>query len=292
MLKRQRIILSLIQKSGGKISRLEIMKLAFLLSREGESRILENFYQFLPYKFGPYSFNMIHELDSLKSNGFIKDISKQELSITQIAKSELENLEGSVVSDINRINRIYGKLSVSKLIDAVYSNYPWYTVLSDNINKRTQQLPKAVKKVYTAGYEGLQIDGFLDLILKAGIRRIIDIRKNPISRVYGFHGKTLSRLSRNLGIEYNHFPTLGIETNLRSNLVKESDYIHLFNNYKADVLSNKMDEIESVVKLMNDLPSVLVCQEANNNQCHRSVLAGIVSSYLNKDFIELRKRYE
>jgi len=67
MLIRQKVILSLIDQMGnqspsgnhGKVSRLQLVKWAFLLENE---RKMKTFYQFVPYHYGPFSFTLYHEL--------------------------------------------------------------------------------------------------------------------------------------------------------------------------------------------------------------------------------------
>jgi hypothetical protein len=57
MFSRQRAILRLIENEGGTVSRLRLVKLAFLLSQEaGAPRV--GTYDFVPYKRGPFSFTL------------------------------------------------------------------------------------------------------------------------------------------------------------------------------------------------------------------------------------------
>ena len=100
-----------------------------------------------------------------------------------------------------------------------------------------------------AGYEGLQIDGFLNILLEAGIEQIIDVRHNPISRRYGFHKSTLSGVCGRLNIEYKHVPEVGIPSELRANLRQPSDYIPLFQEYEKKTLSSQPLAVERIGKL-------------------------------------------
>ena len=89
-------------------------------------------------------------------------------------------------------------------MDYVYRQYPWFTVNS----KRQQNAarPVAALAVYTAGYEGQQVDAFLNMLMRNGIQQLLDVRNNPVSRRYGFHKTTLGRLCKSLDIEYVHRP--------------------------------------------------------------------------------------
>lgn len=44
----------------------------------------------------------------------------------------------------------------------------------------------SVNVVYTIGYEGIDLEQFIDIIKKNHIDTIIDVRKNPVSRKKGF----------------------------------------------------------------------------------------------------------
>ena len=105
------------------------------------------------------------------------------------------------------------------MVDAVYRKYPWFTMNSDVLQKRTVKRPKAEPAVYTKiGYEGLMVDSLLDILLRKGISRLVDVRCNPIARRYGFHRSTLMGLCADLGIEYVHVASLGVPSAWRVNL--------------------------------------------------------------------------
>ena len=137
--------------------------------------------------------------------------------------------------------------------------------------------PLAPLAVYTAGYEGLSIDGFLNMLVQHGITCLIDVRQNPTSRRYGFHKTTLSRLCGLLNIEYVHIPELGIKSQYRRDLKTLSDYRALFKQYTAATLAAELDSIDEVTKLITEKPSVLVCMEADPVYCHRSCLAKYIA---------------
>lgn len=59
--KRQRFLLSFIHQLDENVTVTDIQKLAFLHTMSGES----NYYEFIPYKFGAYSFQLGEDLDIL-----------------------------------------------------------------------------------------------------------------------------------------------------------------------------------------------------------------------------------
>ena len=102
---------------------------------------------------------------------------------------------------------------------------------------------------------------------------MIDVRCNPIARCYGFHKTTTQRLCNDLGIEYLHFPSLGVPLTWRSNLSDGSSYEALLERYNRDILPENSADLDRVAALLADAPSALMCMEADNRCCHRSQLA-------------------
>lgn len=272
MLHRQRALLAILQQVGGQASTLQLMKWAFLLGQETPSHGGKTFYHFIPYRYGPYSFTLNRETDTLIRNGFVEKTDTKTWELTDIGREQSVNLPTQISQDISSVTRQYGQLSGSELIDRVYADYPWFTVNSDWTEKRREQRPVANQAIYTAGYEGKTVDEFLNLLMQSGIRRLIDVRYNPISRRYGFHKSTLKRLCNALEIDYQHLPGLGIPGSARADLDTADSYLALFKEYRCG-LTNRSDDLQTVMSLLNTEPSVLVCMEANPEFCHRNVLA-------------------
>jgi len=185
-------------------------------------------------------------------------------------------MDASVRSDVHRVVRLHKGKHREDLIDYVYDRYPAFTVNSEI--RKLEPHPSTDCDVFTAGYEGLLVDGFLNGLIRSGIRRLIDVRNNPVSRRYGFHKTTLARLCGKLGIEYVHFPELGIASDQRQDIDAPGARQSLFDEYERNTLSAHRDSITRVGALMLELPSVLVCMEACHSQCHRSRLASAVSA--------------
>lgn len=262
----------ILQQVGGTASSVQMMKWAFLLSCETPSHGGKTFYQFIPYRYGPYSFTLNQETDSLIRNGFLEKGTDNRWRLTPIGKGLNLKLPSDVSKDICQIIATYGKLSGQKLTNLVYDKYSWFTINSELPGRRKEQRPVAKKYIYTAGYEGKTVDEFLNLLMESGISRLIDVRYNPISRRYGFHKSTLSRLCSSLNIDYQHFPGLGIPGSERECIGSENQYITLFENYRLNLSSHEKD-LANVIGFLQSEPSVLVCMEANPNCCHRNVLA-------------------
>jgi uncharacterized protein (DUF488 family) len=271
MITRQRILLSLIEQ-GRVPKRTQLMKWLFLLRHEAPETVGESFYEFVPHKYGPFSFQVYREISALESAGFLK---ADELVIPakrrREARAEVRKLPTRTATGIDRILRKYGKRSLDKLLDDVYERYPWYASRSERRpRKRTKRAPLAV---YTVGYEGRTVDGLLDHLLRSGIRRLVDVRKNAMSRKYGFTGKTIAKLCADVGIEYTHVPALGIPGTLRVDLDSPEAYQRLFDLYEREILPDATKGISQVADLCLDKPSALMCFEASSQMCHRGRLA-------------------
>ena len=272
MLNRQKALLAILQQVGGQASTLQMMKWAFLLSQATPSHGGKTFYQFIPYRYGPYSFTLNRETDTLIRSGFVEKIDKRTWELTDLGREQPVNLSKQVSQDIATVTQQYGNLSGSALMEMVYDHFPWFTVNSDFLEKRREQRPIAEKAIYTAGYEGKPVDEFLNLLMQAGIFRLIDVRYNPISRRYGFHKSTLKRLCNSLEIDYQHLPGLGIPGSARTNLNSMDSYLVLFKEYQCGLVDRRKD-LHNAISLLKSKPSVLVCMEANPKYCHRNVLA-------------------
>ncbi len=276
----------MLQQTGGIASSLQMMKWAFLLSSETPSQGGKTFYQFIPYRYGPYSFTLNQETDSLIRNGFISR-NDNHWELTDLGENLDTNLPKDIGQDVRRIATTYGKMSGPKLINLIYEKYSWFTINSDIPGRRKGERPVAEKMIYTAGYEGKTVDEFLNLLMESGMSRLIDVRYNPISRRYGFHKSTLSRLCNSLNIDYQHLPGLGIPGSQRGDLGCDAQYGVLFENYRHSLPSRKED-LASVSKLLNSSASVLVCMEADPEFCHRNVLAQYLKCLIDMPIKHLR----
>ncbi|MEM9410249.1 MAG: DUF488 domain-containing protein [Planctomycetota bacterium] len=274
MLNRQKAIIEILSRAQRPVTHLQLTKLCFLLRHQFDSKGGSAFYDFVPYKFGPFSFALFQEVGKLVNQGFIAEPTNKSWELGDVA-ADTSKLDKYIKADIGDLIGKYGSFSKNRLIDYVYESHPRFTINSEI--KKLQRHPKAKEAVFTAGYEGLSVDAFLDLLSRNGVKRIVDVRKNPIARRYGFHKSTLNRLSRNLGIDYRHVPELGIHSEQRQNLDAQSDRDRLFDRYEATTLAKSESAIDTVAQYCSEMPSVLVCMEREPCTCHRARLAPFVS---------------
>jgi hypothetical protein len=293
MLRRQRTVLQLLNTADRSVSLTQLQKLLFLLRAETFLNRDGAFYEFLPYKFGPYSFAAAREVDSLVAYGYIESVvsgSSTSLIVTALGIREGKVVDQDTARAIRAIISIYGKVPVRALMKDVYSRYSWYASRSDAKDLVPADAPKpkvATPAVYTIGYEGRSVDGFFDSLLKAGIRCIIDVRANPVSRKYGFARRSLSETASKLGLTYSHHPGLGISSESRKGVESPADFRQLFKYYESRILATRTREIETVGNLMKATPAVLLCREKEPRDCHRSRLASRLAVSTGMSVIDL-----
>jgi len=178
----------MIDRAGRPVTHLEITKWAFLTALEMPSGGGSSFYDFLPYQYGPFSFAMFRELAGLAQKGYLRDIEWNGHAAWELVgdmQGDTASLARDVRGDAARVVERFINKSDDELIDYVYDRFPWYTANSKI--RRLASRPVADTAVYTVGYEGCSIDGLLNVLMRQGIQRIVDVRRNPVARRYGFH---------------------------------------------------------------------------------------------------------
>ena len=284
MLTRQKVLLALIQDASGSLARIPLFKYAFLLSQEGGLPPALPFYDFVPFKYGPYSFRMLREMQGLERYGYVVSDSEQfwiASGMESSMRDAIRTLPGDLRRQISLLVAKYSVLSQRELLRRVYNAYPAFTFRS----KCLELIPPSAAEprpapccIHTLGYERKSIDGFLNLIVQKGLKQIIDVRANPVSRKYGFAKSTLSTLAAKVSVGYSHVPLLGIPSRDRKNLGTPQSYVELLDDYEARILPLRAEPQRDVLRAMQAQPSVLVCMEENPAFCHRGRLAKILAS--------------
>lgn len=284
MLTRQKVLLALIQEVSGSVARIPLFKYAFLLSQEGNLPPALPFYDFVPFKYGPYSFGLLREIQGLERYGYVVS-DREQFRIASEMEGAVHDVVRTLPDDIRRpvssLITKYGGLSQHELLRRVYNLYPAFTFRSncrDLIPPSASEPRSAPLCIYTLGYERKSIDDFLNLVVQKGLKQIIDVRANPVSRKYGFAKSTLSALTAKVSVGYLHIPLLGIPSTDRKNLGTPQSYLQLLDDYEARILPLRAEQQRDVLRTMKTLPSVLVCMEDNPSFCHRGRLARILAS--------------
>ena len=137
-----------------------------------------------------------------------------------------------------------------------------------------------IRDRFTIGYEGISLEKYLGKLIKNNIKLLIDVRKNPLSMKFGFSKSLLRKYCNSLGIEYVHYPEVGIDSDKRKNLNDQVDYDTLFKTYASTTLKNEINGQEKIIENILDKKRVaLTCFEAEHCQCHRSHLANSIAKF-------------
>jgi uncharacterized protein (DUF488 family) len=284
VLTRQKAILAILMDAGGALERTAFVKLAFLLRQQPGFQGAGTFYDFVPYKFGPFSFALYREMEALERNGYVH-LDEHRISLCSAMCRDADRRAAELSPGDRRLVaatvRRFGRMSATDLLKHVYHTYPWFATRSERRDLAPAQLPSpaaAPPGVYTVGYEGRSVDGFFDLLLHGGIAGVADVRANPVSRKYGFARSSMSRIAGKLGIAYEHLPCLGIPAEARRGLGVSVDREELLARYERDVLPRQREEISRLASIFSRRPIVLVCMEAEPRMCHRLRLAERVAA--------------
>ena len=287
LFKRHKILLGVLLKAPRIPTRTELMKWLFLLRQETCLCSEKSFYDFVPYKYGPFSFTVYRDLEELARLGFLNGNGFTiQAGLLSDARELFNSLPSTFQNAIEDVIERHASFPQSKLVEIVYNKYPWFASRS-NRKKISQKNIQKRKAIFTAGYEGKSVDLFLQELLKGGIERIIDVRNNPLSRKYGFSKGALSRLSSNLDIDYVHLKALGIPPSNRDSLTTFEDYQKLLCHYEHSILPKVPEARLQAMRLLKERPSVLVCFEADSQYCHRGRLAEAISADTGLDVVHL-----
>ncbi len=285
---RQRFLLLLLEMAGGKLSKMDFQKLLFLSQQEADF----SYYDFVPYQYGCYSFQAQSDIELLKSFGWLEEKpngrSSQNVHLLAKPKVGLKDDERDMMEKfIIRFKGVRGQ----KLMSYVYEHYPYYAIHSHIISEvlhnssykkvyaEKNKLKSKKNALYTIGYEGISFEFYINQLIKNDMSLLCDVRKNPLSRKFGFSKGTLSRILPTLGIEYLHLPNLGIHSDRRKKLNTPNDYAQLFKIYRA-TLPQQEDSLNLLVKLLKTHERIaLTCFEKEHHFCHRHC----VSDYLKNE---------
>lgn len=290
---RRKIILNLLDRFDGDMTAKRFQKLLFLMTRSQENKSFD----FLPYRYGCYSFRASQDLHTMANQGLIQIIDKPEGS--EILLNYMPNeasgltLMDSAIIDTLRVQ--YGSLSQDELIKYTYTKYPFYAIRSvmakDLLSPEEFSMVHAQERHYnepalfTIGYEGISLEKYINKLLINDVHVLCDVRKNAYSQKYGFTKGTLKMACEGVGIKYVHVPQLGIESEERQDIKTQDDYDRLFERYEATTLKNNWEYVLQVREIIRENGRVaLTCFEANPKQCHRSRVAKALMALQDQDY--------
>ncbi|TPV34067.1 DUF488 domain-containing protein [Paucihalobacter ruber] len=286
MFYRRKIILALLELLGGEVEKLRFQKLLFLYAMKKPNPE----YDFVPYKFGCYSYSAKADMNTMVKRGYLLE-TENKYNKTDTS-NYLQKLKPADAKFLQQVIADYGQMNSNALIKHTYLNFPFYAIKSTIAKevltgKLYERVEKATPKdqeitLFTIGYEGVSLEMYLQKLVKNNVKLLVDVRKNPLSMKFGFSKTLLKRYCNSLDIEYLHIPEVGINSDKRQQLESQSDYDRLFADYcKTTLLETTNLQVEIVKLLQQHKRIALTCFEAEPCQCHRSHLALSISKLPN-----------
>ncbi len=132
---RQEWLLLALASAGGEVSPVQIQKSMFLMSVEAADFVGADFYEFVPYNYGPFNAEIYHDLERLAAEGFVAIEGPpyrrwRAYSATprgaQRAGQTRDGLDGRVAEFLDRVVAWVRDRSFSELLRAIYARYPEY----------------------------------------------------------------------------------------------------------------------------------------------------------------------
>lgn len=278
---RRKVVLALLQAFQGKLEKVSLQKLLFLVTRQQDKKS----YDFVPYKFGCFSFQANADLHTLAKYALVTESENAWECIDD--SNYLNALKQEDKAAILYAKKHYSNLSSKELIKLTYQKYPFYatksTIAKEVLTKEEYENVEAQKRkgtqtvLFTIGYEGISLETYINKLIINDVKVLCDVRKNSFSMKYGFSKSQLKNACEGVGIQFLHIPEVGINSDKRQALNCQADYDVLFKEYTKTVLVNETEKQYELLQLLKTEERIaLTCFEKNIHQCHRKHLANSI----------------
>jgi uncharacterized protein len=132
------LLMALAHREGEPLTPVQIQKAMFLMSVEARP-LVGQFYEFIPYNYGPFDARVYHDLDSLAREGLVttmpfagrnwKLYAVTPAGLTKAAHSK-RSADERGVAYLEKVVDWVSSLSFPQLVRAIYAKYPEYKVNS------------------------------------------------------------------------------------------------------------------------------------------------------------------
>ncbi len=130
-------------------------------------------------------------------------------------------------------------------------------------------------RIYSMGYEGLEVKGFIDRLASSKVSLVVDVRLNPLSRKRGFSKKLLSAELHQAGIDYRHEADLGNPTENRDSF-RRGDGKEGRRKMRARLENGSGPALKRLIEDARRSRVAVVCVERDDQRCHREVITAMV----------------
>ncbi len=132
--------------------------------------------------------------------------------------------------------------------------------------------------VSTIGFTKTNAEGFFERLLRAGVKKVVDVRLHNTSQLSGFaKADDLAYLLRRIGdIQYVHEPLLAPTDSMLKAYKKEKGDWHTYEERFLGLMSERQIEHRFKPEMLDG--ACLLCSEDKPHHCHRR----LVCEYLNE----------
>jgi uncharacterized protein (DUF488 family) len=130
-------------------------------------------------------------------------------------------------------------------------------------------------RIFTIGYEGMDLGDFTAALARHGVETVVDVRELPLSRKRGFSKQALRHELQLAGFGYVHMVALGCPRPVRNGYKQDRDWARYTEGFMAH-LGLRGEAIGELSDLAKVTSCALLCFEADYNFCHRSLVAEAV----------------
>ena len=282
MIYRQKILLALVEVFGGDLLKTDLQKLLFLFCKYNGI----DHYEFFPFRYGAFSLVSYYDKKKLTQRKLLVDT---ENFVTGTSKSFVNALRREDSVALRKFSDKVGNIRGDSLVRMTYVEYPNYATKSEIATRvltdRELRIIESVRvdsreeELFTIGYEGISIDGYLNRLIERDVRLVVDVRKNPVSRKYGFSKRRLESFLTSVGILYLHEPEVGVASHMRRSIDSPEDYAKLFEHYAEEILPDKKPVVNRIIEATKKYRRVaLTCFEADPKMCHRHKISEAIDA--------------
>ncbi len=268
MLYRRIFLLALVEACGGALGIHDCQRYLSLFCTRRD----KNYYDFFPSQHGYQSLVLAQDKRRLASLGLLAEHPDFHLSQKHSYLEQLTLIDQcmllAVIAEPSNLSEPDFFSEQRQVAGEIPTNYAKGQEIQKKVYTKDQGIDTPC--LFTLGYEGISIDAYLNLLVTSHVAVLVDVRRNPLSRKYGFSKKQLIHATSIAGIAYQHIPALGIPSTMRQHLDNETAYQTLFDYYATQMLPEQTKAIEQVKMLLAEAGRIaLTCFEADPQFCHR-----------------------
>ena len=142
-------------------------------------------------------------------------------------------------------------------------------------------------RLATIGYENTTLDDVIGRLKAAGIEIVVDVRAVAASRRAGFSKTLLAGSLKAEGIDYRHLRGLGTPKAGRQ-AARAGHTAEMHRIYNAHLAEPEAQvELAEACEIAREKTAALLCYEADAQQCHREIVAGLIRERIGCEVVDL-----